>query len=116
MDNDDYSWAVEEFAAADLGDKRRTARLLSLATTLALHPCAGLPQACVDEAQLDGAYRFFDNDHIHPQSILDSHVLSTLERCATQPLILATQDTTLLDYSHHPATTGLGPLATPKQQ
>jgi hypothetical protein len=29
---------------------------------------------------------------------------------------LAVQDTTLLDYSHHPATTGLGPLATPAQQ
>ena len=26
------------------------------------------------------------------------------------PVVLAVQDTTLLDYTHHPATTGLGPL------
>jgi hypothetical protein len=35
-----------------------------------------------------------------------------------QPLarVLAVQDTTLLDWTHHPATTGLGPLAKAEQQ
>ena len=113
---DDAAWAVEEFAAADLGDQRRTARLLDLATTLARQPTASLPQACVDEAQLDATYRFFANEHIPPSAILASHTDATLERCAPQPRILAVQDTTLFDYSHHPATTGLGPLATPTHQ
>jgi hypothetical protein len=113
---EDAAWAVEEFAAAELGDQRRTARLLDLATTLAQQPTASLPSACVDEAQLDAAYRFFANEHIPPPAILASHTHATLERCTTQPIVLAVQDTTLLDYSHHPATTGLGPLATPTQQ
>ena len=73
-------------------------------------------QACVDEAQLDAAYRFFDNDHIAPPAILASHIQATLARCVPQPTILAVQDTTLLDYTHHPATTGLGPLASPTHQ
>jgi hypothetical protein len=113
---DDASWAVEEFAAAHLGDRRRNARLIDLATTLGRQPTAALPQACADEAQLDAAYGFFANPHIAPAAILASHVQATIERCAAQPRILAVQDTTLLDYSHHPATTGLGPLATPSHQ
>lgn len=113
---DDATWAVEEFAAADLGDHRRNVRLLELATTLGHQPSAALPQACRDAAQLEAAYDFFANPHIPPAAILASHRAATQERCATQPLVLAVQDTTLLDYSHHPATTGLGPLATPQQQ
>ena len=113
---DDATWAVEEFAAADLGDRRRTARLLDLASAVARLPTASLPQACVDEAQLDAAYRFFANDHIAPAAILDSHVQATLARAASQPRILAVQDTCLLDFTHHPATTGLGPLASPAHQ
>lgn len=112
---DDELWALEEFGAADLGDARRNARLLDLASTLARRPAAALPQACNDEAQLDAAYRFFDNKHLSHAAILHSHICATIERCAQQPRILAVQDTTLLDYSHHPATIGLGPLATPKQ-
>ncbi|MDQ2805429.1 MAG: IS4 family transposase [Chloroflexota bacterium] len=114
MDPD--AWAVEEFVAAELGDSRRTARLLDLATALARHPSRSLPHACADEAQLDAAYRFFDNPHITPAALLQPHIHATWDRCAAHALILAPQDTTLLDYSHHPATTGLGPLATPTQQ
>lgn len=113
---DDASWAVEEFAAANLGDRRRNARLLDLATALGRQPTAALPQACADEAQLDAAYSFFANPHIPPAAILASHIAATVERCAAHPRILAVQDTTLLNYSHHPATTGLGPLASPTQQ
>lgn len=113
---DDASWAIEEFAAADLGDSRRNARLVDLASALGRHPTAALPQACTDAAQLEAAYSFFANEHITPAAILASHLQATGTRCATQPLILAVQDTTQLDYSHHPATTGLGPLATPTRQ
>lgn len=113
---DDASWAVEEFAAADLGDSRRNARLLDLATTLGRAPTAALPQACTDAAQLEAAYGFFANPHITPAAILASHIQATAARCATQPLVLAVQDTTALNYSHHPATTGLGPLTVPTQQ
>src|SRR5262249_10540717 len=47
---------------------------------------------------------------------LDSHVDATLRRLASVPLVLAVQDTTELDWSTHPATTGLGPLGHPAQR
>ncbi len=107
---DDTNWAVSEFADADLGDWRRTKRLVALAGVLAQHPTAALPEACGDEARLKAAYRFFANDDIAPQDVLASHIESTYSRLAKVPLVLAVQDTTEVDWTGHPATTGLGPL------
>jgi hypothetical protein len=91
---DDINWAVNEFADADLGDGRRTQRLVELAHVLAQHPTAALPEACGDGAMLKAAYRFFTNDAIEPQDFLDSHIESTYQRLDQVPLVLAVQDTT----------------------
>jgi hypothetical protein len=107
---EDAEWAISEFGAADLGDKRRTDRLVALATVLAQRPAASLPVACDDPAMLKGAYRLLENPAIEPAAMLASHVQATLERVQAVPLVLAVQDTTELDYTDHPATTGLGPI------
>jgi hypothetical protein len=54
-DDLDLNWAVHEFAEADLGDMRRTKRLVELAQILAQHPAAPLPEACGDGAMLKAA-------------------------------------------------------------
>ena len=41
--NSDATWAEAEFGEADLGDVRRTARLVQLATMLGAQPTASLP-------------------------------------------------------------------------
>jgi hypothetical protein len=107
---DEADWAITEFGAADLGDTRRTDRVVRLATVLAQRPSASLPAACDDPAMLKGAYRLLENPAIEPAALLASHVQATLERVAAVPLVLAVQDTTTLEYSDHPATTGLGPI------
>jgi len=107
---EDINWAVNEFADAELGDVRRTKRLVELAHVLAQHPTAALPEACGDGAMLKAAYRFFSNDDIAPQDVLSSHIESTYSRLDKVPLVLAVQDTTEVDWTGHPATTGLGPL------
>ena len=48
------SWAVTEFAEAELGDARRTQRVIRLATALAQHPDAGLPEACGSPGGAEG--------------------------------------------------------------
>ena len=113
---DDASWAVREFAETDLGDARRTQRLVALATLLAQRPGASLPKACGSRARLKAGYRFFDNAAIEAQALLASHVAATTTRLAAVPRVLAVQDTTELDWTAHPATTGLGPLAHPAHQ
>jgi hypothetical protein len=107
---DDTHWAVKEFADAELGDVRRTKRLVELAGVLAQHPTAALPEACGDGAMLKAAYRFFTNDAIESQDVLDSHIEATYRRLAQVPVVLAVQDTTEADWTAHPATKHLGPL------
>jgi Transposase DNA-binding/Transposase Tn5 dimerisation domain len=113
---DDPNWAVTEFSEAELGDIRRTTRLVELAHVLAQHPTATLPEACGDDAMLKAAYRFFANDAIEPQAVLLSHIEATYGRLATVPVVLAVQDTTEVDWTAHPATKGLGPLGHPACQ
>lgn len=104
------NWAVNEFADADLGDLRRTQRLVQLAHTLAQNPGASLPEACGSPAMLKGAYRFFENDDIEPDDILQSHIDATYQRLDQSPVVLAVQDTTEINWTHLRATQGLGPL------
>lgn len=106
----DTNWAVHEFADADLGDERRTTRLVELASALGQHPTAALPEACGTGSMLKAAYRFFHNDGIAPQDILHSHVEATYTRLGAVPVVLAVQDTTEINWTRHPATQGLGPL------
>jgi hypothetical protein len=106
----DTAWAVTEFAEAELGDVRRTTRLVELAHVLAQHPTAALPEACGDDAMLKAAYRFFANDAIEPHDVLESHIEATSRRLHHVPVVLAVQDTTEVDWTSHPATRGLGPL------
>ena len=112
----DPNWAVTEFSEAELGDIRRTTRLVELAHVLAQHPTATLPEACGDDAMRKAAYRFFANDAIEPQDVLLSHIEATYGRLATVPVVLAVQDTTEVDWTAHPATKGLGPLGHPACQ
>ena len=107
---DATSWAVTEFADAELGDVRRTQRLVQLAHALAQRPGAALPEACGNAAMLKAAYRFFTNDDIVPEDILQSHIEATYRRLSTVPVVLAVQDTTEANWTSLHATTGLGPL------
>jgi len=103
----DTDWAIEEFGKADLGDARRTARLVALARQLATSPHCSFPQS-LPEAQLKAAYRFFDNDGVDTDGILSAHIGQTLARMRQLQVVLAIQDTTEYNLSHLPGTTGLG--------
>src|SRR5205085_10714012 len=110
---DATSWAVTEFADADLGDLRRTQRLVQLAHALAQRPGAALPEACGSGAMLKAAYRFFTNDDIAPDDIVQSHIEATYSRLNAVPLVLAVQDTTEANWTNLHATEGLSPLGHP---
>ena len=66
----DRQWAQAEFSAAELGDKRRTARLVQMAQQLSERPEMSLPEALGHTAALKAAYRFFDNADIAHESVL----------------------------------------------
>ncbi|RJG03906.1 IS4 family transposase [Noviherbaspirillum sedimenti] len=108
---DDADWAENELGLVQLGDKRLTARLVSLARVLARAPDASLPAAMPAWSDLKAAYRFFDNAKAVPEHILAGHIDATWSRARQVPIVLAIQDTTCFDWTHHPATQGLGPMS-----
>jgi hypothetical protein len=106
----EYQWCLDEFADVDLQDARLNARCSELAIQLAMHPSLPLNQACEDWAAAKAAYRFFDNEDVTPQGIQGPHQQQTVARMTSHPRVLAIQDTTCLNYTHHPGTEGLGPI------
>lgn len=105
-------WAEEEFGHAALGDARLVRRLCVLARDFYARPPGNVPQRCGGErARAKAAYRFFDHPEVNLQSVLRPHYQATLARAAREPVVLAVQDTTTLNYSTHPATERLGPIS-----
>lgn len=109
-------WAKNEFGNVELGDERLRNRLVNLAHAFFAAPRANIPEACGSTAATRAAYRFFDHEATDLQTLLAPHFEATVSRVAEHPIVLAVQDTTSLDYTSHPATSGLGPLNTSKDQ
>jgi hypothetical protein len=107
-------WSTLELRHVDLGDQRLNRRLVTLVDDLVNRPEASVPQACGDWAATKAAYRFWNNPRVHPQALRAAHRDSTCERLPADGPILAIQDTTSLDFTAHPATTGLGYLGHPQ--
>jgi hypothetical protein len=101
-------WAQHEFAFAQLGDSRRNKRLVNIATHLAARPSGTLPQAFPEWAELKAAYRFFGQSGVTFERVLAPHLERTRQSCRQPGEYLLIEDTTLLDYSDHPATEELG--------
>lgn len=106
-------WAEEEFNPVQLGDQRLRKRLLVLARDFYARPQSNVPQSCGgNRAKTKAAYRFFDHPQVSMDAVLQSHYQATVARMAKESVVLLPQDTTSLNYSTHPATENLGPIAT----
>lgn len=107
------SWAKQELRQVQLGDTRLNERLMKIVEDLASQPESSVPQASEDWASTKGAYRFWDNDKVNPDSIIHGHKLSTVERLSDHDIVLNIQDTTDLNFTHHPKKQGMGHLDHP---
>ena len=110
------NWMEEEFGTATLSDKRLVDRLMRLGEAFFAMPTANIPQACATKAATKAAYRFFDNEQVSMEAILAPHFEATEQRMRNHEIVLVAQDTSTLNYTHHPATSGLGPVNTTKDK
>jgi hypothetical protein len=101
-------WATREFSGAVFPDQRLVKRLIKIASHFAQTPSGSLPKASGSWKDAKGAYRFFDNEGVSAQAILQPHQEQTARRAAAHPTVLVVQDTTGLNFQGHPATQGLG--------
>ena len=93
----------------DLGDQRLNKRARRILDSFWADPQASINAAAHGWSESHASYRFFDNNNVQPERILEPHQQATVKRIAQQPVVLVAQDTTELDFSDHPPE-GAGPL------
>ena len=99
-------WAEEQFGGCDLGDRRRTQRLMRYAAQAAASPDSSTPKQTECWSDCKAAYRLFDNEDVTFAAITAPHYAATRARTAGTWLLIS--DTT---ETHFPGThvQGLGP-------
>lgn len=95
------SWAAEELKYANLPDKRLNKRLITIVENLASQPSASIPQASGNWANTKATYNFWDSERIEYEDIIDGHRRKTAERVSSEKVILARQDTSDFNFTHH---------------
>lgn len=105
------NWARQEFETLDLGDARRTLRLIKVVDDLSAQPTGSIPLASGGWAETQAAYRLLDNPALEWRDLLEVHTLRTGERLQGHPVVLCLQDTTEADFTSQPGIAGLGRLS-----
>lgn len=75
------SWARQEFGAAQLGDPRRTARVVEVAARALERPAGTVTGVVRDEAAREAAFRLLRNVHVSVEALARSSHSATLRRC-----------------------------------
>ena len=102
---------TEEVRGAEFGDQRLTNRLGLILDRLSKRPNQSIPGAMDGRAEMEGTYRFFDNEKVTPESIMAPHVEGTHQRMRQNDTVLLVQDTTELDLTRpEQQMEGVGPL------
>jgi Transposase DNA-binding/Transposase Tn5 dimerisation domain len=109
MEGNVRAWAEANFGGADLGDARRTQRLVDSAARIALHPEKPFTQV-FDWNELRGFYRVCNRKEATLQAVLQPHWTQTFQAMSHEPLVLIVHDTTELDFTGHAALRGAGPI------
>src|SRR5580658_7604451 len=98
----------EEFAEANLGDKRLSRRLEHIADAAERVSGASLPQRAGSAAALEGTYRFFANEKVTPEALFDAHSGATVQRAAAESEVLVVHDTTEFRFGGEEPRNGMG--------
>lgn len=103
-------WAQENFGQCNLGDKRRTDRLVKVAEDIGNHPSGSLPDKLEHWSDLKAAYRLFDCKRATFDAIARQHWKLTREKAKGRVLVIA--DTTELNFGSARQIKGVGPTGT----
>lgn len=104
-------WAHRTFGGLDVGDPRRTRRLVQSAAQIADRPYGSLPGK-FDWNGLRAVYRLMNRPEVTHQQVIQPHGSQTRRAMADESVVLAIHDTTELDFTSHRALRGSGPIGT----
>ena len=103
-------WIRTEMQTLELGDPRRSQRIMQMVEQFSAKPGASIPKACGTWADTKAAYRALGSEEISAEQIRLAHARATIERTRELERLLVVQDTMVLSYSTCLQTEGLGPL------
>jgi len=112
---DAQGWSDQEFGTCDLGDPRRTRRLVKIVSDQAAQPSGSYSQAAGgNRYDLKGYYRFLNTSRkeVDPEGLLQTHRRQTIRRMKNEKTVLIVQDTTELNLTNRSKCKGLGQLGT----
>jgi hypothetical protein len=75
---------------------------------------ATLSRALKQTFDIKAAYRFLRNKKVNNQKLIEPLVQQTIKQCSKENVVLCIQDTTSVNFSGHPATSGLGHIGSAK--
>jgi hypothetical protein len=87
-------WAEEVFGSADLGDARRTSRLVRMATEAMRWPSGKISEVYASPAERQGAYDFIESPDIEASAIGLAMAQSTARQCSEQDWVYVPLDGT----------------------
>lgn len=100
-----------ELSVGEFGDARLNRRARVMAEALAQYPNLSIPAALKSKADIEGAYRFFDNHAVKPDRIIAGHIEATYQRIDSLDFVLCVQDTTEVDLTRpKQQVDGAGPM------
>lgn len=103
-------WAQEHFGSVDLGDIRRTARLVRVAASAAAFPAGTVTKVFADDAERQGAYDFLESPHVDADALEQGVGHTVAARCASEAKILVAVDGSSLSFVDREGTRGLGAI------
>ena len=109
MNDSPQVWATAEFAEAQLGDVRRTKRLVSMAATIAAQPAGRITDAFGDRAAREAAYRLIENDGFAAMAIARSVHSAAAKRAADYQRIVVPVDGVAFTIAYQGK--GFGPVS-----
>ena len=101
------SWAQQQFSTCELGDKRRTNRLVSFAIQSAEKPDASTPQQAENWGDCKAAYRLFNQTGVTFKAVTAPHRALTRD-AMREGVWLIINDTTELNFGYLREIEGIG--------
>ena len=88
-----------EVSAAHLNDLRLSKRAGQIAAAMGRSPGSTLPDIMAADSELMAAYRFFNNEKVSPEALLEPHAQATAVRAASAERLLVITDTSEIRFT-----------------
>jgi hypothetical protein len=106
----------EDLEGVSFGDKRLDIRFKKIMEKCFNNPRTSIPNLFQTWGETQAVYRFFDNDKVTPEKMLEPHYKQTTARISEHKTVLLVQDTSALMYQMRDDIEGMGVVSSDDQQ